>query len=120
MSKKTQPKTTAAKVPLQGFPSWTPIASHAETVKAFCDSQPKSKASNGQNTCLAEFLFVMKFIVENMRVFTIQDCLQLSRGKDLDATAVKNLFHAYTEKAVADGRLKRTAGVYDSESFQIL
>ena len=120
MNNKKHTQTTATKALLQGYPSFQPIATHAEATKAFIDSQPKSKASDGKNTCLAEFLSVMKFIVENMRTFTVSDALQLSRGKDLSAVEVQSLFCLWSDKMIADGRLKRISGAYDADVFQVV
>ena len=118
MRKNTQAKPIIAALNINRLATFAPIKSQAEATADFIASFPNTK--DGENGHLKDFLIIARMVVENYETFTAQDFFTLLKSKDLPAIETKTFFEAWTVKMLADGRLKKIAGAYEYEIFQVV
>jgi hypothetical protein len=115
MSKKTQSKNAA--VPLDGLATFAPIKSLAEVTAEFVSKHEGRKKSSGNNDYLRDFLQVANFLTENLKTFSFNDFLSLTRTLDTPASALAPLFHAWIAELEKSKRLTIVSGCYDWQQF---
>jgi hypothetical protein len=82
------------------------------------DVQSDAVAANGgRNSYLDEFLHIMNFMASHKRSFTLDDVFQNSKGFDIPAEVVRELFGKYVEFMEKYDKLTRISGCYNVDIF---
>lgn len=99
------------------YATFQPIKSLTEVTAEFVSKQEGRKKSSGDNSYLRDFLQVANFLTENMKAFSFNDFLTLTRSLDTPASALAPLFHAWIAELDKSKRLIITSGAYDWQQY---
>ena len=116
MKKSASPKSSPAKS-VQLGQSFRPAATLSEITNSFILAQTKKNKDTGANSVIADFATLSRMVIANMKSFSIQDVLALSRSLDTQCSALVPVINLWIEELKKHNRIKLQMSCYDSEQW---
>lgn len=110
-------KTASPKKSIQLGQSFRPAATLSEITNDFILVQTKKNKDNGANSVIADFATLSRMVVANMKSFSVQDFLALSRSLDSQCSALVPVIHLWIEELKKHNRIKLQMSCYDAEQY---
>lgn len=112
--KKQQSKKSTVKAPGESF---KPALTLSEITDDFVKKQNQKSKDTGANSVIADFSTVARMVIANMKSFSIQDILALTRSLDTQVSALVPLIHLWIAELKSHNRIKLQMSCYDAEHY---
>lgn len=110
-------KKASSKKSIQLGQSFRPAATLFEITNDFILAQTKKNRDTGANSVIADFATLSRMVIANMKSFSIQDILALSRSLDTQVSALVPLINLWVEELKKHSRIKLQISCYDAEQY---
>ena len=97
--------------------SFKPAQTLSEITDAFILAQTKKNKDNGANSVVSDFATLSRMVIANMKSFSIQDVLALSRSLDTQCSALVPVINLWVEELKKHNRIKLQISCYDAEQY---